>query len=75
MIAVCTLWAGGERAYDMDGFGRARENWLRTFLPAQRHREPRHLQPAVPRAGPGGLRSFGRVEATREIARKVSEPV
>ena len=33
VIAVCTLLVGGESAYDMEDFGRAREDWLRTFLP------------------------------------------
>jgi len=33
VIAVCTLLVGGESAYDMEDFGRAREAWLRTFLP------------------------------------------
>jgi hypothetical protein len=33
VIAVCTLLVGGESAYDMEDFGRAREGWLRTFLP------------------------------------------
>jgi len=33
VIAVCTLLVGGESAYDMEDFGRAREEWLRTFLP------------------------------------------
>ncbi len=33
LIAVCTLRVGGESAYDMEDSGRAREDWLRTFLP------------------------------------------
>jgi predicted transposase YbfD/YdcC len=33
VIAVCTLLVGGESAYDMEDFGRAREAWLRSFLP------------------------------------------
>ena len=33
VIAVCMLLVGGESAYDMEDFGRAREDWLRTFLP------------------------------------------
>lgn len=32
VIAVCTLLVGGESFYDMEDFGRAREEWLRTFL-------------------------------------------
>lgn len=31
-IAVCTLLAGGESFYDMEDFGRARKDWLQTFL-------------------------------------------
>ena len=31
-IAVCTLLVGGESFYDMEDFGHAREDWLRTFL-------------------------------------------
>ena len=33
VIGVCTLLVGGESAYDMEDFGRSREEWLRTFLP------------------------------------------
>jgi predicted transposase YbfD/YdcC len=33
VIAVCTLLVGGESAYEMEDFGRAREAWLRSFLP------------------------------------------
>jgi len=33
VIAVGPLRVDGERAYDMEDFGRAREDWLRTFLP------------------------------------------
>jgi len=33
VIAVCTLLVGGESAYEMEDFGRAREDWLRSFLP------------------------------------------
>ncbi len=33
VLAVGPLRVGGERAYDMEDFGRAREDWLRTFLP------------------------------------------
>jgi predicted transposase YbfD/YdcC len=32
VIAVCTLLVGGESFYDMEDFGHAREDWLRTFL-------------------------------------------
>ena len=31
-IAVCTLLVGGESFYDMEDFGRARKDWLQTFL-------------------------------------------
>jgi len=33
VLAVCTLLVGGESAYDMEDFGRAREDWRRSFLP------------------------------------------
>ena len=32
-IAVGTLRVGEESVYGMEDFGRAREDWLRTFLP------------------------------------------
>ncbi|MEI6356516.1 MAG: transposase family protein [Verrucomicrobiota bacterium] len=32
-IAVCTLLVGRESVYDMEDFGRARKDRLRTFLP------------------------------------------
>ena len=53
VIAVGTLRVGGKSAYDMEDFGCA--GGLAAHVPAlaRRHRQPRHLQPAVPRAGPG----------------------
>lgn len=32
VIAICTLLCGGENFNDMEDFGRAKEEWLRTFL-------------------------------------------
>jgi predicted transposase YbfD/YdcC len=32
VIAICTLLCGGETFYDMEEFGRAKEDWFRTFL-------------------------------------------
>jgi predicted transposase YbfD/YdcC len=32
VIAICTLLCGGETFNDMEEFGRAKEDWLRTFL-------------------------------------------
>ena len=32
VIAVCTLLCGGEGFNDMEDFGRAKEDWLKTFL-------------------------------------------
>ena len=32
VIAVCTLLCGGEGFNDMEDFGRAKEDWFKTFL-------------------------------------------
>src|SRR5215216_2137917 len=32
VIAVCTLLCGGETFNDMEDFGKAKEDWFRTFL-------------------------------------------
>src|SRR3984957_3618791 len=32
VIAICTLLCGGESFNDMEDFGRAKEDWFRTFL-------------------------------------------
>lgn len=33
VIAVCTLLCGGESFYDMEDFGKAKQEWFATFLP------------------------------------------
>ena len=38
VIAICTLLCGGETFNDMEDFGRAKQDWFKTFLPPpQRH--------------------------------------
>ena len=41
VIAICALLCGGEGFNDMEAFGKAKEQWLRTFL-SLRHGIPSH---------------------------------
>ena len=41
IIAVCTLLCGGEGFNDMEDFGKAKQDWFKTFL-ALRHGIPSH---------------------------------
>ena len=33
VISICTLLCGGESFYDMEDFGKAKQDWFATFLP------------------------------------------